>query len=76
MFYFILIFIICLEPPPPRVSDQCMNIQKNPWIHFLEHAWAKSCPQTGTDVQTDGQIDRETEKQTDRLKPIYPQNFV
>ena len=23
------------------------NFQKNPCFHFLEHAWTKSCPQTG-----------------------------
>ena len=53
------------------MSNKCTNFQKNPCIHLLEHAWTKSCPQTGdrkTDRQTDGQMDR----QTDRVKPIYP----
>ena len=46
------------------VSNQCTNFQKNPCTHFSEHAWTKSCPQTG-DWQTE-----------DRVKPIYPPNFV
>ena len=40
------------------VSNQCTNFQINPCTHFPEHAWKKSCPQTGdtqTDRQTDGQ---------------------
>ena len=77
VFYFNINYLPWPPPPHPRVSDQCMNMKKNPCIHFLDHACSKSCPQTGTDVQTDGQIDRQTEKQsdgqTDRQTPIYPQ---
>ena len=39
------------------VSNMCINFQKNPCTHFLEHAWTKSCPQMGVrqmDRQTDG----------------------
>ena len=35
------------------VSNQYTNFQKNPCTHLLEHAWTKSCSQTG-DRQTDG----------------------
>ena len=38
------------------VSNECANFQKNPCTHFLEHAWTKSCPQTG-DRQTDRQAE-------------------
>ena len=33
--------------------NECINFQKNLCTRFLEHAWTKSCSQTG-DRQTDG----------------------
>ena len=45
---------------PEMVGNECINFQKNPCTHFFEHAWTKSCPQTGdrrTDRQTNGQGD-------------------
>ena len=38
------------------LNNKYTNFQKNPWKYFLEHAWTKSCPQTGvklTGRQTD-----------------------
>ena len=29
------------------VNYKYTNFQKNPCTHVLEHAWTKSCPQTG-----------------------------
>ena len=37
----------------PKMINECINIQKNQCIHFLEHVWTKSCSQKG-DRQTDG----------------------
>ena len=44
---------------PQMVSNKCSSFQKNPCAHFLQHAWNKSCPQTGDRQQTDGQTDRQ-----------------
>ena len=41
------------------VRKKCANFKKNPCTHLLEHAWTKSCPQTG-DRERDGQTDRRT----------------
>ena len=53
-----------------QASNQCTNFQKNPCSHLLEHAWTKSCPQTGV-WQTKGQTDRRTGWNKDP-----PPNFV
>ena len=73
VFYFNINYLPWPPPPHPRVSDQCMNMKKNPCIHFLEHAWSKSCLHT-RDRRTDRRTDRQTNKknrQTDSVKPIY-----
>ena len=45
------------------------NFSKNPCAHLLEHAWTKSCPQTGqTDKQTDGQTDEHDEINPQKLR--------
>ena len=42
------------------VSNECTNFQKNTCTQFLEHAWTKSCLQTG-ERMTEGWTDREGE---------------
>ena len=56
------------------VSYQCKNFQKNPCIHFSEHAWTKSFSQTG-DRRTDNQ-EKNRKGETNITPTSFPGSII